>query len=71
MRLPVATTGMANMTMNAVTTCAHTKMGMRFIVMPGARSLNAVTMISTDAMMAAISVNVIVCAQTSTRFPGE
>ncbi len=39
--------------------------------MPGARCLKTVTMISTAATSAAISVKVTICAQTSTRLPGE
>ena len=41
------TAGMAKSTMNDVTTCAHTKIGIRFSVIPGARSLNTVV-ISDD-----------------------
>ena len=36
------TAGIAKITMNDVTTCAQTKIGMRLSDMPGARSLNAV-----------------------------
>src|SRR5688500_16181472 len=43
---------------------------MRLIDMPGARILRMVTIISTAATSAAISVNVTICAQTSTRLPG-
>ena len=69
--LAVATAGIANTIMNDTTSCAHTKSGMRLSDMPGARSLNAVTMMFTAATRAAISVNVTTCAQTSTRCPGE
>ena len=41
------TAGMANSTMNDVTTCAHTKIGIRFSVIPGARSLSAVVISET------------------------
>jgi hypothetical protein len=50
---------------------AQTKSGMRFKDIPGARSLNAVTMISTATASPASSVKVINCAQTSARLPGE
>src|SRR3954462_11454761 len=69
--LAVATAGIANTTMNATTSCAHTKIGRRFNDMPGARSLNVVTMMLTATQSAEISVNVTTCAQTSTRCPGE
>ena len=55
----------------AVTTIDQTNNGTRFKVIPGARILNAVTMISIAAINPEISVNVIICAQISTRFPGE
>ena len=71
MMLAVATNGMATSTMNDMMTIAHTNSGTRLSDMPGARCLNAVTMISTAATMAEISVNVIICAQMSTRLPGE
>ncbi len=41
------TAGIAKMIMNDVTTFVHTKIGMRFSVMPGARSLNTVVISST------------------------
>src|SRR5947199_7958930 len=69
--LAVATAGIAKMIMNATTSCAHTKIGMRFNDIPGARILNVVTMMFTAATSAEISVNVTTCAQTSTRCPGE
>ncbi len=62
--------GIANSTMNAVTTCAQTKIGTRLSDIPGARILRAVTMISTDTASAATSVKVISCAHTSARLPG-
>src|SRR3954471_8046808 len=65
------TAGIAKITMNEVTTCAQTKIGTRLGDMPGARILNAVVMISTDTASAATSVNVMSCAHTSARLPGE
>ena len=62
--------GIANSTMNDVTIIAHTKIGMRFSDMPGARILNAVTTISTATAIADTSVNVIICAHTSARLVG-
>ena len=59
------------MIMNAATSCAQTKSGMRLSDMPGARILNVVTMMFTAAQSAAISVKVTSCAQTSMRWPGE
>ena len=59
------------MTMNAVTSCAQTNSGMRLSDMPGARCLNTVTMISTAAISAEISVKVTIWAQKSARLPGE
>src|SRR5512133_1107604 len=69
--LAVATAGIAKMIMNATTSCDHTKMGIRFKDIPGARILNVVTMMFTAATSAEISVNVTTCAHTSTRWPGE
>ena len=69
--LPIATAGMAKTIMNDTTSIDHTKSGMRLSDIPGARILKIVTMISTAATSAAISVNVTTCAQTSTRLPGE
>ena len=64
------TEGMANSTMNDVTTCAHTKIGIRFNVMPGARSFSVVVISETATASEATSVKVISCAQTSTRLLG-
>ena len=61
---------MANSTMNDWISIAQTKSGIRLRVIPGARILKMVTISSTAAASAAISVNVIDCAQTSTRLPG-
>ena len=63
------TAGIAKMTMNAVTSIDHTYSGIRFSDIPGARCLNMVTMISTAATRAEISVRLTICDQTSTRFP--
>ena len=65
------TAGMAKMIRNAVTNIAHTKSGILSRVMPGARCLRTVTMISTATASAETSVKVIICAQMSARFPGE
>jgi hypothetical protein len=69
--LAVAMVERAKITMNAVTTCAHTNTGMRLTVIPGARSLNVVTMMLMAAMSPAISVKVIIWAHVSMRLPGE
>src|SRR4051812_12789934 len=63
--------GIANMMRNDVTSIDQTNSGMRSSVIPGARCLNTVTISSTATARANTSVNVIICAQTSTRFPGE
>ena len=64
------TAGMANITMNDVTTWAHTKIGIRFSVIPGARSLSVVVISETATASEPTSVNVISCAQTSGRLLG-
>jgi hypothetical protein len=69
--LAVAMNGIATSTMNDMMTMDHTNSGTRFSDIPGARCLKTVAMISIAATMAAISVNVIICAQMSTRLPGE
>ena len=69
--LAIITAGIAKITMNDVTTCAQTKIGIRFSAMPGARSLNAVVMIDTATASDATSVNVIICAHTSGRLLGR
>ncbi len=71
MALAVATYGIATSTMNDMTTIAQTNSGTRLSDMPGARCLKTVTITSIAATIAAISVNVIICAQMSTRLPGE
>ena len=65
------TAGIAQMTMNAVTSIPQTKSGMRFSVMPGARSLKTVVIRITASSRPDSSVNVIICAQKSMRLPGE
>jgi hypothetical protein len=55
--------GMAKMIMNAVTSMAHTKSGIRLSDMPGARCRKTVTMSSTAATSAATSRNVISVTQ--------
>ena len=62
--------GMAKITMNAVTSIAHTKSGTRLSDMPGARSFSVVTTSSTAPTSAASSVKVIIWAHTSMRLPG-
>src|SRR3954462_3506976 len=69
--LAMITAGMANSTMNEVTKLAHTKMGSRSKDIPGAFCLKVVTITFTATDSAESSVNVISCAQTSTRLPGE
>jgi len=65
------TDGMAKMIMNEVTTCAQINNDQRLIDRPGARILNAVPIMTIAPTSEEISVNVIICAQMSTRFPGE
>jgi hypothetical protein len=55
----------------AVTSIAQTNSGMRFSVMPGARSLKMVVIMTTASSSADSSVKVIICAQKSMRLPGE
>ena len=69
--LATITAGIAKMIRNEVTNIAHTNSGIRSSVMPGARCLNTVTMISTATASADNSVKVTICAQTSARLPGE
>src|SRR6266404_6880057 len=57
--------------MNDMITWDDTKSGTRLSDIPGARCLKTVVMISTAPMRPAISVKVIICAQTSIRLPGE
>ena len=56
--LATMTAGIGKITMKDVTTIAHTNTGMRLSDIPGARILNAVTMISTATAIADTSVNV-------------
>src|SRR5437868_5180949 len=69
--LAYMTDGIANMTMNDVISIDHAKSGMRFNVMPGARSLKIVVMRQIATTSAETSVNVMSCAQKSVRLPGE
>ena len=66
------TAGIAKMIMNDVTSIAQTNSGMRLSVMPGRAQLEDR---GDDARpprsSAETSVNVIICAQKSTRLPGE
>ena len=64
------TAGIAKMTMKAVIRIAQTKTGIRFNVIPGARSFITVTTISTATARAESSVKVIICAHMSARLPG-
>jgi hypothetical protein len=65
------TAGMANMTMKLTMTIDQTKSGTRLSDIPGARILNAQTVISTATMSAENSVKVIICAHVSARLPGS
>ena len=67
----IITDGIAKMIMKATTRNAQTMSGMRVIDMPGARCLKIVTTRFTAVASADSSVKVIICAQTSTRLPGE
>ena len=68
--LAVAIVDSEKITMNDVTTIAHTNTGMRLAVIPGARIFNAVAMISTASTRLATSLNVTICAYTSGRVAG-
>src|ERR1700761_4658482 len=63
--------GIAKMTMNDCTSIDQQKSGMQFSVMPGARILKMVAISSAATHNAETSVNVIICAQKSTRLPGS
>ncbi len=71
MTLPTIRGGIANTIMNMVTSMAHTNKGIRLSDMPSARCLNTVTISSTAATSAEISMNVIIVAQKSRPSPGE
>ena len=58
-------------TINEVTSMAHTKSGMRSSVMPGARSFRMVVISTIEVTRPGISVKVMSCAQKSARLPGE
>ena len=66
--LATITAGMAKITMNDCTSIDQQNSGMRFSDIPGARILKIVAISSTATHSAEISVKVIICAQTSTRF---
>ncbi len=68
--LPSMTAGIANRIMNAVTKLAQTNSGMRVRLMPGARILSTVVMVTTAATSPDTSVNVMSCAHQSERLPG-
>jgi hypothetical protein len=65
------TDGKAKIVISEAISIAHRKTGMRASVMPGGRILRIVAMTLTEAASAATSVKVIICAQMSTRWPGE
>src|SRR5438105_3552306 len=69
--LATMTAGIAKSTIIDCTSMAQQYIGIRFRDMPGARILRMVAANSAATHIAEISVNVIICAQTSTRFPGE
>src|SRR4051794_31276618 len=69
--LETITAGIANSTINDWSNMLQQYTGIRFNDMPGARILMMVAMISVATHSAEISVNVIICAQKSTRLPGE
>ena len=69
--LAIITAGIAKMIMKDWTSIDQQNIGMRFSDIPGARILRIVTMSSTATHRAETSVKVIICAQTSTPFPGE
>ena len=71
MLLATITAGIAKSTMKDWTSMLQQNSGMRFSDMPGARIFRIVAVSSVATHMAEISVNVIICAQTSTRLPGE
>ena len=66
-----ATEGIEKMTISETTSIAQTNSGTRARLIPGARCLRIVAVISTATASAAISVKVTICAQMSIRLPGE
>ncbi len=64
------TEGRAKIVISEATSMAHRNSGMRPRVIPGGRSRMMVAKVFTDADKAATSVKVIICAQTSARWPG-
>src|SRR5690348_13488690 len=71
MLLESITAGMAKITMNDNTSFSQRIIGMRLSDMPGARCFRIVAARHTAVASAEVSVKVIICAQKSTRFPGE
>jgi len=65
------TVGMAKMTIHDITRIDQTNNGMRCSAIPGARKCTMVTINATAIDREPSSVNVIVCAQKSARFPSE
>ena len=65
------TAGKANKIMNAITSRDQTKTGMRLSVMPGARSLNVVTMKLTAPTVDEMPTNSTPRPQKSRFTPGE
>src|SRR2546427_260424 len=65
------TEGTAKMTMKAMASIDHTKMGMRFTVIPGPRILKAVTMKLTAPTVVEMPTNITPRPQKSRFTPGE
>src|ERR1051325_9047761 len=65
------TAGIAKRIMNATTSCAQTKIGIRFNDIPGARCVKMVVMMHTAEDIEAISTIVTICDHRSTRCTGE
>ena len=65
------TAGTAKMTMNENTSIDHTKIGMRFNVIPGARSLKIVTMKLMAPTVVEMPTNTTPSPQKSVLMPGE
>ena len=66
-----ATEGIEKMIISATTSIAQAKIGIRPMLIPGARCLRMVVTITTAAASAATSVKVTICAQMSILLPGE
>src|ERR1700685_3706716 len=69
--LAIIIAGIAKMTIKDCTSIDQQNSGMRFNVIPGARILKMVAISSAATHIAETSVNVIICAQKSTRLPGS